>query len=194
MILGYYVTWIGSLCSLLCMSSHSGFWPLISSIPLQMKQSHINPRRGIKKKSMHHILHGLKKYYYKYCKRTWAGLHSCLFTLEEHRTLIKVQSKCQLNVKCSKEIHDAADTAVQPPLLRADRTTNCVVWFSMKQHQCPLCHCWITLGSHYLTCLAFHSSEISCPTSCWLKLVRPCKLWDHAQISASPNTCKHSLD
>lgn len=98
----------------------------------------------------------------------------CMFTLEESRTPIEVQSKCQLNVKCSKEIHDAADTAVQPPLLRANRTTNCVVWFSMKQHHCRLCHCWITLGSHYPTCPAFHSSEISCPTSCWLKLVRPC--------------------
>lgn len=65
----------------------------------------------------------------------------CMFTLEESRTLIEVQSKCQLNVKCSKEIHHAADTAVQPPLLRANRTTNRVVWFSMKQHHCRLCHC-----------------------------------------------------
>lgn len=172
MILGYYVTWIGSLWSLLCMSSHSGFWPLISSIPLQVKQIYINPTRGIKKKKKKHAPHlaRTKKLFLILQKH----MSVCMFTLEESRTPIEVQSKCQLNVKCSKEIHDAADTAVQPPLLRANRTTNCVVWFSMKQHHCRLCHCWITLGSHYPTCPAFHSSEISCPTSCWLKLVRPC--------------------
>lgn len=129
-------------------------------------------KRNLKKKKKKHAPHlaRTKKFFLILQKH----MSVCMFTLEESRTPIEVQSKCQLNVKCSKEIHDAADTAVQPPLLRANRTTNCVVWFSMKQHHCRLCHCWITLGSHYPTCPAFHSSEISCPTSCWLKLVRPC--------------------